>query len=152
MYYYLLTFRHSYDCRCSYDWTNDSNASSNTGSSDRSTALHQAYEAQWDNWTANHSPPGTPTLTRLPSPHMQFSTLMILYLTRGPQMLSESTLVVNAIIFASWTLVQIASLLTMTPCLKIPTQSCSHLRTQKFMGSAVQSMHQCKPSLAIHPS
>ena len=32
----------------------------NTGSSDRSTASHQAYEAQWDNWTANHSPHGTP--------------------------------------------------------------------------------------------
>ena len=49
--------QHSYDCRCHicYDWTKDSN----TGSSDRSTASHQAYEAAWDNWTQlneNNSP------------------------------------------------------------------------------------------------
>ena len=53
---------HDYDCRCHtcYDWTKDPSISSNTGSSDRSTASHEAYEHQWDNWTANHSPHGTP--------------------------------------------------------------------------------------------
>ena len=29
-------------------------------SSGRSTASHQAYNAQWDNWTENNSPPGSP--------------------------------------------------------------------------------------------
>ena len=48
--------QHSYDCRCHtcYDWTKDPSVSSNTGSSDRSTASHQAYEAEWDNWTQIH--------------------------------------------------------------------------------------------------
>jgi hypothetical protein len=54
--------QHSYDCRCHtcYDWNKTPSVSSNTGCSDRSTASHQAYEAEWDNWTANHLPPGTP--------------------------------------------------------------------------------------------
>ena len=36
--------QHSYDCSCHtcYDWTKDPSVSSNTGSSDRSTASHQA--------------------------------------------------------------------------------------------------------------
>ena len=34
-------------------------ASHPTGSSDRSTASHEAYEHQYDNWTANHLPHGT---------------------------------------------------------------------------------------------
>jgi len=48
--------QHSYDCRCHtcYDWTKSPSISSNTGSSDRSTASHQAYEAEWDNWTQLH--------------------------------------------------------------------------------------------------
>ena len=39
--------KHTYDCRCHtcYDWTKDSNISSNTGSSDRSSS-HQAYEGE----------------------------------------------------------------------------------------------------------
>ena len=50
---------HNYDCRCHtcYDFPS---ISSNKGSSDRSTASHEAFEHQWDNWTANHSPQGTP--------------------------------------------------------------------------------------------
>jgi len=52
----------NFDCRCHtcYDWTKDPSISSNTGSSDRSTASHEAYEHQWNYWTANNSPHGTP--------------------------------------------------------------------------------------------
>jgi len=51
---------HIYCCLTCYYWTKDPSISSNTGSSDRSTASHQAFEDQWDSWTANHSPQGTP--------------------------------------------------------------------------------------------
>jgi len=54
--------KHFDDCRCHtyYDLNKEPIISSNTGSSDRSTASHQAYEDQWDNWTVYHSSPGTP--------------------------------------------------------------------------------------------
>ena len=50
---------------------------------------------------------GLPTLTRLPSPHMQLCTLMVLFRTMGPQILSELMPFIIEKIFASWTRVQI---------------------------------------------
>ena len=70
---------------------------------------------------------GLPTLTRSVSPHIQLGTLMILYQTMGPQMLSELMPFIIEKIFASWTQVQIASSLTMTPGLRIPTRFRSQL-------------------------
>jgi len=52
-----------------YDWTKYPNVSSNTGSSDTSTASYQAYEAEWDNWTQNNSP-----LANLVSPSWTIDT------------------------------------------------------------------------------
>ena len=62
-----------------------------------------------------------PTLTRLPSRHMQLGTLTIIYLTMEPQMLSESMSLINDKISVSSTLVPIVSFLTMTHGSKIPT-------------------------------
>jgi len=67
---------------------------------------------------------------------------MTLYQTMRPQMLSELMPFIIEKIFATWTRVQAASSSTMTPGLRIPTRSRSHPQTQKFMGSAVQSMYQ----------
>ena len=83
-----------------------------------------------------------PTLTCLPSRHMQPGILRIIYLTMAPQMLSESMLLINAKIFASSTLVLIVLTLTTTPGLKIPTRFRSHLRTQKFISGTVHASMQ----------
>ena len=62
-----------------------------------------------------------PTLTRLPSRHMQLGTLTIIYLTMEPQMLSESMSLINDKISVSSTLVPIVSFLPMIHGSKIPT-------------------------------
>ena len=117
---------HIYDCRCHtcYDWTKDPSISSNTGfSAHRSTASHQAYEAQWDNWTANHSPRGTPD-----SRVSTIATHATLYSDDPlPDDGAANVVKVNTIqhrkhrCMMSWTHVPIISSVTLGPGLRIPT-------------------------------
>ena len=127
-----------YDCRC-HTWYQDPSISSNTGSSSRSTASHQA--AEWDNWTEIDSSPGTPD-----SHTFTIATHATCY-SDGPlpdDGAAELMTFIIEKIFASWTRLRIASSLTTTLGFRILTQSRSHLQTQNFMGSAAQSIHQCK--------